>query len=68
MPLYNIQDNDRPLWIIARDYRKAEYIWKKIIATENQITIDEVEPPLGISFVCDGLSLVLNGDSWDNIA
>jgi hypothetical protein len=64
MPLYLIQDNDRPLWIVAKSYGQAEQVWKKIVAQENEISLDEVESPKGINFICDDMDLVLNGDHW----
>ena len=66
MPLYLIQDTDRPLWVVGKNYGQAEHTWKKIVAKENEIKIDEVESPLGISFVCEDLDLILSGDNWES--
>lgn len=66
MPLYFIQDNDRPLWVVAKDYGQAAYVWKKIVAKENELPIDDVEDPYGIQYVCDDLQLVFNGDHWES--
>ena len=66
MPLYMVQDNERPLYVVGKDYGQAEYIWRKIIAKENDLKIDEVESPNGISFICEDTDLVLNGDNWES--
>jgi len=63
MPLFHVQDNDRPLWIVAKNYGQAEFIYKKVVARENEVSIDELEPPLGISFICDDSDLLLGGDT-----
>ena len=66
MPLYLIKDNDRPLFVVAKNYGEAEYVWRKIVARENETTLDDVEHPKGINFICDDMELVLNGDNWES--
>lgn len=65
MPLFHVQDSDRPFYIVAKDYSQAEFVWKKIIAKENEISVEDVCSPRGIHFVCDDMELVLNGDHWE---
>jgi len=66
MPLYLVQDNDRPLYIVAKNYGEAENIWRKIIAKENDFGDDVVDAPNGISFICNDMDLILNGDHWES--
>ena len=66
MPLYNIQDADRPAWVFARGYEEAEQKWMTVIAEENGIPLDEVDPPQGISFVCENNELIIE-DNWQDI-
>ena len=66
MPLYLIQDTDRPLYVVAKNYGEAEYVWRKIVAKENELTLEEIDPPQGISFICEDMDLVLNGDHWES--
>lgn len=58
MPLYHIQDSDRPLWIVAKDWRDALDQRKAQIALENDG--DEAEPQ-GIQHVCDNDELIVYG-------
>jgi len=53
MKLFNIQDSDRPMWIIATDFGDAVYRWKQKIADENDMAIEQVDEPQGCQFVCD---------------
>jgi len=59
MPLFHVQDNDRPLWVIAKNYRDADLAWKKVIAEENDMEIIDVENARGISFICDDNEIIL---------
>ncbi len=51
--LYHIQDNDRPMWVLASNYGEAVERWKQHIAPENECLPEDVEEPMGVSFVCD---------------
>lgn len=59
MPLFLVQDSDRPLWIVAKDYGEAESIWTDFVAKENDMKVQDVEPPQGISFICEDNDLIL---------
>jgi hypothetical protein len=50
MPLYHIQDSDRPLWIVAPDWATAIEVWKRVIEQENDGAVSE---PDGVSMICD---------------
>jgi hypothetical protein len=57
MPLYQVQDSDRPLWVVAKDWQDALAQWKAVIAAENDG--DDAEPQ-GIQHVCDNDELVMD--------
>jgi len=59
--LYLVQDNDRPLYVLARTYGHAVSIWKNKIAKENDIDVCDVEDPVGVNFICSG-NEVLNSE------
>ena len=50
MPLYHVQDADRPLWIVAPDWSSAIATWKLVIENENG---GESNDPDGVSLICD---------------
>ena len=58
MPLYNVQDGDRPMWVIAKDWATAINDWKAVIALENNGETDE---PDGIHLVCEDEDIVVWG-------
>ena len=54
MPLFLVQDTDRPMWVFAGDYGHACVKWKKRMAVENEMdNWEDVEEPQGINFICD---------------
>jgi len=53
MSLYHIQDSDRPMWVMARDYGHAVNKWKVFIAKENDMEEKDVEEPVGVELVCE---------------
>lgn len=59
MPLFFVQDSDRPAHVFARDYGEAEQKWRKVVAIENECEPDEVDPPQGIAHVADDKELIL---------
>lgn len=62
MPLFHVQDSDRPMWIVGKDWHDALAQWKAQISAENDG--DESEP-LGIQHVCDNDELIVNGKYQD---
>ena len=61
MPLFHIQDDDRPAWVVAPNYADALSKWSTAVAKENQGEIGP--PPNGIQFVCDDAELIV-GDGF----
>jgi len=53
MPLYHIQDDDRPMWVMARDYSHAVSKWMVAVAQENKMEVKDVEEPRGVQLVCE---------------
>lgn len=72
MPLFHVQDDDRPGYVVANDYAEAIRKWSAAVLREN----DDVDtgPPRGVSIVCDDRDLIvfddwlkpLGSDSADN--
>lgn len=59
MPLFHVQDSDRPLWVVARDYIHAVQKWTAIIREENDLDAgEECSLPDGVALVCDDHDLV----------
>ncbi len=58
MPLFWVQDSDRPLWIKADNWQDALAQWKSVIAIENEMEEKDVDEPQGINFVADDRDLV----------
>lgn len=61
MPLFLVQDTDRPMWIFAMNYQQACNKWKKRMAAENEIDDWEidVDEPQGINFICEDDDILL---------
>ena len=51
MPLYYIQDSDRPAYVVASTKADAEERWQIAVAKENEIPRNEVGE-------CDGVLLI----------
>jgi len=64
MPLYLIQDSDRPLYIIAKDKNEAENLWKEQIAKENDMQPFEVEECDGINKIADNDEILIPKKLW----
>lgn len=62
MPLYYVQDSDRPLYVVAADFGQAVRKWQGLIAQENEIPADEAGSPEGVHHLCDGDELLI---TWD---
>ena len=58
MPLFHIQDSDRPMWVMSADWESALSLWKMHVAIENEVDVADVEEPLGIQFVADENDLI----------
>lgn len=60
MPLFHIQDADRPAYVVAETYGEAEAKWRAAVANENDG--DDCGPPQGIALVCDDSDLIVEHD------
>ncbi len=60
MPLFYVQDDDRPMYVNSESFGTALESWKKFIATENGCSPDGVELPLGIKFIAPSDEVI-----WD---
>ena len=56
--LYLIQDDDRPMHVIADSWIDALERWKKFIAEENALDYTDVDEPTGIMLVCESRDLM----------
>ncbi len=65
MPLFQVQDSARPLWVVAKDWHHALQQWKDQIAIEND---GDSGDPNGIMHVCDGDDLLVYGVLQDDEA
>lgn len=57
--LYHIQDADRPMWVVATGWDNAMWKWKRLVAKENELKIDEIEECDGVKLVCSSNDLIL---------
>lgn len=57
MNLYNIQDSDRPMFVVASCWQNALDKWKAKISEENDGS--EGDEPEGISLICEAGDLLL---------
>lgn len=62
MPLYHVQDSDRPMFVIAANYQAAVKRWETLIALENECEPDGIEPPQGIAHVADDNDILIASD------
>jgi hypothetical protein len=63
MPLFHVQDSDRPMWVIAPSFAEALDKWAKVVAEENDFTEDAglylaENPPNGIAHICNDHELL----------
>lgn len=59
--LFNVQDSDRPAFVIAHSFEEALSKWKVAVAEENATGSEYEEvPPAGIMHVCDGDELIID--------
>lgn len=60
MPLFHVQDSDRPGYVIAMNYSEAESKWREAVAKENDG--EDMGSPNGIALVCDDSDLIVDQD------
>lgn len=57
--LYKVQDSDRPMWVVAGNWRKALEAWKLYVGPENGVSPKDARDPEGISLICENDDLLL---------
>lgn len=57
--LYHVQDDDRPMYVIAESYGEAVKKWKEFVAEENELNIEEIDDPSGVLAICREDDLIL---------
>ena len=58
--LFHVQDGDRPMYVVARDWSAALDAWWRVIRAENE-GVDDLEEPDGISMVARADELLIDG-------
>jgi len=58
MPLYRIQDSDRPGYVVAENFKEAIEKWQFAVKEENDG--DEIDPPAGVERVCEDSDLIVD--------
>jgi hypothetical protein len=56
MPLYQVQDPDRPLYVVAKDFGDAVRKWQRIISDENN---GDTGDPQGVVLLCKDDEIVI---------
>lgn len=59
MPLFHIQDDDRPAFVVADNFVEALRKWESAVADEND---GEAFDPEGISHIADDTDLIVDTD------
>lgn len=60
MPLYHIQDADRPAWIVAASFAEALARYELAVSAENDG--DKGSPPRGIQHVADDDEIIVGNE------
>jgi len=59
MSLFLVQDNDRPMWVVARSWAEAIEKWQSFVGQENDLGAATVNQPTGVQLVCEDDELIL---------
>ena len=65
MPLFHIQDSDRPGYVVAKTYAAAEKKWRSAVLRENDG--EDYGPPDGICLICQDSELLVD-DNWSALS
>lgn len=57
MNLFQVQDSDRPMWVVAESYGHAVKRWREQIAKENPTDDCSGEEPDGVNLIASGTDL-----------
>lgn len=63
MPLYYVQDDDRPGYVVADSYQAAEAKWLNAVSQENEGEL--IDSPSGITLLCKDQELIVDQDWLD---
>lgn len=63
--LYQIQDDDRPMYVVATDYEHARQRWELVVRSENpdELLADGPIYPKGVTHLCERYDLLLPDDT-----
>jgi hypothetical protein len=61
MPLFHVQDGDRPMWVVANSFTEAHVKWAEKVAQENDCSPLDLDMPSGVTFVCEDDDLLERG-------
>lgn len=64
MPLFHVQDDDRPAYVVADDFTEAIEKWRHAVAADND---GECFGPDGVSMICDDNELIVDQE-WNDIS
>ena len=56
MPLFRVQDDERPAYVVAKTFTDALAKWELVIREENDGEIPA--PPQGVAYICDDDELI----------
>ena len=57
--LYLVQDGDRPMYVVAENWIGAIDEWKQFVAKDNEMSVEEIEEPDGVSLLSEHYDLIL---------
>ncbi len=63
MPLYLVQDSDRPIYVFASSMSDAVFKWQTAVAKENDDTVEGIGEPTGVTFLCSDYELIIDSDT-----
>ena len=58
MPLFNVQDGDRPMWVRASTWGEAVASWRRVLIAENPDDDCSESQPAGVSLVAEDYELI----------
>ena len=64
MPLFRIQDDDHPGWVLADDFSKAIKAWAAAVQEENRGELAEPILPRGIELIAEDTNIIINYGGW----
>lgn len=64
MPLFHVQDDDRPMYVIANCYAIAIEKWRAVVASEN----DGEDPgdPAGVHLIADDEDIIVGSGTIES--